>query len=499
MATHTKQGRKRLAWEPADTVLSAGAALLVAVFGIFALLVWQGYDFTIDRAENRAQAGARSLALLAATSLASAELVLTSIDVGETLASPGDADRAAQAPRLLRYGAGGDLTGDAAADAADNALFEDLRSGTALALSARADLPGVRIGRRLEADGGFAGAIILALPDNYLEEVWHMLGLGVQSTVSLVRTDGHVVGRFPPPELPVDLAGLPSLARFVATEQGVYVSPASPVDGIARIVGFHAVPGYDLIALASVSQEAVLGELWSAVRTVLLLMLPIGAATLLGTVATARLLRRSRRTELRLQTALDENSVLLREIHHRVKNNLQSVNALINLHNLPQQLKADLSSRLSAMSAVHEHIYRSDDFHMVDLDGYLRTLTEKLRQGVGQHIRFVERFEPMQVPSETATPLGLIFSEVVMNAVKHAFADGRDGVVSIALERLPDDRARLTIADNGMGLAPDAPATGIGRKLIRALAGQVLGELSVHSGAGTRYELEFPIDAASAG
>jgi two-component sensor histidine kinase len=189
------------------------------------------------------------------------------------------------------------------------------------------------------------------------------------------------------------------------------------------------------------------------------------------------------------------NEVLFREIHHRVKNNLQSVASLLQMQPIPREIKANMGQRIAAMSAVHEHIYRSNDFDTVRVSDYLRTLIAQLRAGHDPRIEVVEELDDLSVERDGATPVGLIVNEVISNAFKHAFPDGRDGKITVQLERTDDEHGRLTIEDNGVGYDADSPAKGIGRRLIKALTQQIGGESKVEMppGGGSRFTLDFPL------
>jgi two-component sensor histidine kinase len=190
--------------------------------------------------------------------------------------------------------------------------------------------------------------------------------------------------------------------------------------------------------------------------------------------------------------------VLFREIHHRIKNNLQSVNSLLQLQPIPREVRTEMGQRIAAMSAVHEHIYRSGNFGTVAVKDYLRTLIHNIDVGHGEKVKVVEELEDLSVDKDTATPLGLILNEVVSNAFKHAFPDDRQGVITVTTKREDDGRGRLTVSDNGVGFDPTIPAKGIGQKLVTALARQVGGEYAYSSDNGARFDLTFPLAADEA-
>ena len=177
-----------------------------------------------------------------------------------------------------------------------------------------------------------------------------------------------------------------------------------------------------------------------------------------------------------------------------MKNNLQSINSLLQLHPIPREVRADMSQRIAAMSAVHEHIYRSHTFAQVEVRDYLRKLIENIQAGYDPDLKVAVEIEDVAVDKDSATPLGLIVNEVVSNAFKHAFTDGRQGVVTITLVAEDENRARLTVRDNGVGFDPEAPAKGIGRRLIVGLTAQLQGESRHVSDAdGSVFTLTFPL------
>jgi two-component sensor histidine kinase len=239
--------------------------------------------------------------------------------------------------------------------------------------------------------------------------------------------------------------------------------------------------------------------LWSAVITVLWLMGPIAAALLLGSFLTARVLRQNARTQQNLAAALAHNEVLFREIHHRVKNNLQSVAALFGLQPIPREIKTEMGQRIAAMSAVHEHIYRSNQFSTVRLKDYLQALIDSIRAGHDPRVEFALQLADIPVNTDTAGHLGLILNEVLSNAFKHAFADGRAGLIKVTLAQEGEDQGLLAVEDNGLGYDTESPGKGIGQRLIRGLSGQVGGEASFQSGPnGSRFTLTFPVTATRA-
>jgi len=208
--------------------------------------------------------------------------------------------------------------------------------------------------------------------------------------------------------------------------------------------------------------------------------------------------------EKRMAQALAEKEVLLREIHHRVKNNLQVIYGLLSLQSrdLHDQratgLLEDSRQRVKTMAIVHETLYESRDLSEVSAPAFVQSLTENVlsvfRRGhPGVEIR--TRIEAIQLSLDQAVPTGLIINELVTNAVKYAFPGDRRGVIRVELSLIPVDRLQLCVCDDGIGL-PDGLDMGatetLGLKLVVALAAQLQGSLEVQRGSGTGFFLRFP-------
>ncbi|MBI4873825.1 MAG: sensor histidine kinase [Acidobacteria bacterium] len=211
---------------------------------------------------------------------------------------------------------------------------------------------------------------------------------------------------------------------------------------------------------------------------------------------------------MRPQTA-PEKGLLLREMHHRVKNNLQVITSLLSLqaHKAPDPktrvLLHESQNRVRAMAMVHETLYRSDDLCAVDCAEYLRALAGPLYQSYGLEPGAVQlRFQVppgARISVETATPFGLIVNELISNALKHAFPGGRRGEIVVRLERLGADQYRLLVSDDGVGVPThlDLRHTGtLGLRLVRALAEQLDGSVRLARGEGSRFEVTLRDQAA---
>jgi two-component sensor histidine kinase len=277
--------------------------------------------------------------------------------------------------------------------------------------------------------------------------------------------------------------------------EGFYEAAASPADGVARVVGYRRVEGLPLITVVGIPAEVLTDRVRERLGEITLVALPIGLALLLVSLWVVRLLRQEERAHRALSQALEENRLLLREVHHRVKNNLQTVSALIRLQPGPPEPKEELMRRIAAMTAVHEHIYGSDQFGWLDIADYIRTLVTGLQEGYGSAVKVECELASVDVTPDQALPLGLIVNEVVSNAFKHAFPGGRPGLITLKLKVTDAGQAVLRVQDNGVGYQP-VKTTGMGSRLIGGLAQQINGTYEYRNEEGTLFVLKFPLMAA---
>jgi len=196
------------------------------------------------------------------------------------------------------------------------------------------------------------------------------------------------------------------------------------------------------------------------------------------------------------------SEVMLRDVHHRVKNNLQVIASLLGLQAEYVQDRrvlealADSQNRVRAMALVHERIYQSQDLATVDLGAYLRDLAERLFAALGAdaNVTLDVDAEPIALSMDAAIPCGLLVSELVSNSIKHAFPGGRRGTVRITLHR-HDGEIQLTVADDGVGL-PDGfdyrHADSLGLQLVDILAQQLGATVDANGSAGLCFVFTFP-------
>ncbi|MGB8691897.1 MAG: PAS domain-containing protein [Steroidobacteraceae bacterium] len=213
-----------------------------------------------------------------------------------------------------------------------------------------------------------------------------------------------------------------------------------------------------------------------------------------------------RRMESELRTSLHEKEVLLQEVHHRVKNNLQIISSLINmqLRRLPdsasRETLAQCQHRVQAIALIHEKLYQAKSLASVPLPEYIGSLARDIVQaaslpatGVSLELAIAE----VALPIDVAIPCGLILNELITNALKHAFPDGRQGSVRISVERSDATRLRLTVADNGVGLPAGfdiARCRSMGLRLVDTLARQLNAQLEHEVRGGTSFQLTFPCE-----
>lgn len=203
--------------------------------------------------------------------------------------------------------------------------------------------------------------------------------------------------------------------------------------------------------------------------------------------------------------ALREKDILLGEIHHRVKNNMQIVHSLLELQLARTSdpvvigMLRDSQSRIYSMALIHQTLYQSKDFARVDFDSFLKSLVSNLMTSYGappNHVAVSTDASGVLLPISVAVPCGLVVNELISNAFKHAFPDGRAGHVMINLRKEAEDRAVLSVSDDGVGMPEGldiAHTATLGLQLVGLLADQLGADVTIHRVNPTRFELQLPL------
>ena len=224
-----------------------------------------------------------------------------------------------------------------------------------------------------------------------------------------------------------------------------------------------------------------------------------------GTLATAAIrdMTERRKVEMKLRRSLEEKEVLLKEIHHRVKNNLQIVSSMLSLQldrltdSAALERFRESQTRVRSIAMFHEMLYQSKDLARIDIGDYLRGLTTGLFATYGvdsDAIVFTIEAADVRLGVDAAISCGLIVNELVSNSLKHAFPGNRTGHVRIDL-RSPNSEAILVVEDDGVGIPPGLdfrhPDT-LGLKLVCIFTEQVGGTIELDRSEGTRFVIQFP-------
>jgi two-component system, sensor histidine kinase PdtaS len=361
--------------------------------------------------------------------------------------------------------------------------------------------------RRIDAaDGSLAGVVATVLYAEYFSDLFRSVAPGSRSAVALIRNDGALLARHPASRT-VDAdrtGGMQLLGRTLPPAAFGSFDATSPEDGIRRIVSYHRLEDFPVTVAVAVGRRDALREWRSRLyRNIGLgtgMLTALGALSLLALRAIQReeavrgaLHRANESLDRRVhertqelegaladrQRALNDKDVLLREVHHRVKNNLQMLQSLVRMtmRRLPETIQPalhDMVRRIWAVGQVYNLLYASGEIATIDLASYLGRLCEhlggSLNDGSGRVV-VVTDLAHVEADLDTAVPLGLIVVELVTNAFKHAFPAGREGRIQVILRKT--DRARLVIRDDGVGMAESGENTSTGLHLVTVLANQI--------------------------
>ena len=211
-----------------------------------------------------------------------------------------------------------------------------------------------------------------------------------------------------------------------------------------------------------------------------------------------------KQAEEQITKSLEEKEVLIKEIHHRVKNNLQIISSLLKLQSRyikdesSLQLLRESQNRVKAMALIHEKLYQSNDLSHINLPEYIHTITTNLLysyQGDINGVKINIKIADIELSLDTAIPCGLLINELVSNSLQHGFPSHQQGEIWIILQPVPNDKFLLTIKDNGVGIPekinfPNSESLGL--RLISSLVNQLDGSVILDKNQGTAFTITFP-------
>ena len=221
-----------------------------------------------------------------------------------------------------------------------------------------------------------------------------------------------------------------------------------------------------------------------------------------GIEGTIRDITERKQMEIKLKKSLKEKEMLLKEIHHRVKNNLMIISSLLSLQSdyikdkASKNIFIESQNRARSMALIHEKLYQSTDLKSINFGDYIRNLTSELfyTYRVGKvKVELVYNIEDLNLDVNTAIPLGLIANELITNSLKYAFLDGNDGIVNIEF-RKEDHNYLFIIKDNGVGLPEGFDfknSDSLGLQLVNSLSEQIDAEIELNTDNGTEFKIKF--------
>ena len=255
-------------------------------------------------------------------------------------------------------------------------------------------------------------------------------------------------------------------------EDGIFGETNAPLKGINRILWGKAVPLYDDKGMIN------------------------------GAIEVIRDITESRNAEKEVKESLHEKELLIKEIHHRVKNNMQIVSSLLNLQTnyVDEKETVDVlkesQNRVRSMAMIHEELYKSGDLTHINFVNYVQNLIQKLLYAYNIDATIIKpilEIENINLNMETAVPCGLIISELVSNSLKYAFPNGMAGEIYISLKS-KEDKFELIISDNGIGLPENFDFNkldSLGLLLVKNLTDQIDGDLTINITTGTEFIINF--------
>jgi PAS domain S-box-containing protein len=210
-----------------------------------------------------------------------------------------------------------------------------------------------------------------------------------------------------------------------------------------------------------------------------------------------------KKDEEQIKKSLKEKEVLLKEVHHRVKNNMAVISSLLKLQadrvkdEHYREMFSDSMGRIKTMAIIHEKLYKSKDLAKVDFNDYLKDIINSILMSYGfssHKVALKTDVKDVAFGVDTAIPCGLIINELVSNSLKHAFPGDGDGAIKVSLRRNDKAEVELTVSDNGVGIPENVDfrkTDSLGLNLVNALVGQLNGKIELHRDQGTEFQITF--------
>ena len=212
----------------------------------------------------------------------------------------------------------------------------------------------------------------------------------------------------------------------------------------------------------------------------------------------------NKKNEEKLTQSLKEKEVLLKELHHRVKNNMQVISSILNLQSsyvkddYAYNLLKECQNRIKTMAFIHESLYQSKNLESVNFSEYVGVLSKNLIHSYtisSRKIKLVLTLDDLMLSIDYSIPCGLIINEIISNSLKYAFPDDRDGIIFVTLE-VSVNRIYLIVGDNGIGIPESIDIKDtqtLGLQLVNTLVEQLNGKISLIRKTGTKFLIEFNI------
>ncbi|NYB53080.1 MAG: sensor histidine kinase [Methanobacteriaceae archaeon] len=252
-----------------------------------------------------------------------------------------------------------------------------------------------------------------------------------------------------------------------------------------------------LLVVSDSDLKKLSGEMWESFDEVI--TVPITKMVLQSRV---HVLLRTRRLSVQVNQLLKDKEMLMKEIHHRVKNNLMVISSLLSLQSNyikdedARGIFKESQNRVKSMALIHERLYRSSDLKSIDFPDYIRSLTRDIFNTYSTEkgrVSLELDVEEVMIDVNNAVPLGLMINEMVTNSLKYAFPGERKGTIKIAFHKI-DDEYLLEVSDDGVGIPDDfqiEKSDSLGMLLINSLTAQLQGKLELKSHPGTTFTIKF--------